>query len=150
MTGPDAVAPGAAEAAGRAGRLVRSYFDSCNDAPADVIAGHFTADAIVYDLNHPPVAGAEAIGRFWVQVRDRWEGARWTVDSLLASPTAVAVEWAMRGTRRGRPFTAYGADHFSIRRDRIAEVRQYWVLDGSRTDTGLMGHPSRGGALPRR
>lgn len=126
------------------GDLVRSYFASCNGAPAEVIAAHFTEDAVIYDTNHAPVVGAEAIGRFWCDVRARWSRARWTVDVLVESPEAVAVEWTMHGQRRGTSFAAHGSDHFDVREGRIAQVRQYWVLDTSRPGTGLVGHPDRG------
>ena len=49
------------------GRLVRSYFSACNDGTVEEIAAHFTPDAVVYDTNHAPVRGAEAIGRFWTR-----------------------------------------------------------------------------------
>jgi ketosteroid isomerase-like protein len=123
------------------GEVVRAYFSDCSTSSAEAIAAFFTPDAVVYDTNHPPVVGAEAIGRFWVGVRERWGGATWSVDSLLEGPDAVAMEWTMRGERHGRPFAAHGSDHYRIERGLIAEVRQYWVLDRTRADTGLVDYP---------
>lgn len=125
------------------GELVRSYFSACNDAPAELIAAHFTADAVVYDLNHPPVTGAKQIGLFWADVRTRWSGARWTIVRLVETPSAVAVEWRMDGRRHGETFTAHGSDHFDLREGRISEVRQYWVLDRERRSTSLRDHPQQ-------
>jgi ketosteroid isomerase-like protein len=127
---------------GRAsGALVREYFAACGQGDADRVAACFTSDAVLYDTNHPPVVGAKAIGCFWANVASRWGGARWEVDTLLEGPASVALEWTMHGERRGRPFTAHGSDHYTLRDGRISEVRQYWVLDHDRSDTGLVGYP---------
>jgi ketosteroid isomerase-like protein len=123
------------------GDVVREYFAACGQGDADRVAGCFTPDAVLYDTNHPPVVGAEAIGRFWANVASRWGGAQWEVDTLLEAPNATALEWSMHGERRGRTFTAHGSDHYTLRDGQISEVRQYWVLDRDCSDTGLIGYP---------
>jgi ketosteroid isomerase-like protein len=123
------------------GDVVREYFAACGRADADRVAACFTADAVLYDTNHPPVVGATAIGRFWADVATRRGGARWEIDTMLEGPNTVAMEWSMHGERHGRPFTAHGSDHYTLRDGRIAEVHQYWVLDRDHSDSGLIGYP---------
>ncbi len=123
------------------GDVVREYFAACGQADADRVAACFTPDAVLYDTNHPPVVGAEAIGRFWADVAARWGGARWEIDTMLEGPNTVAMEWSMHGKRHGRQCTAHGSDHYTVRDGRITEVRQYWVLDRNNSESGLIGYP---------
>ena len=123
------------------GDVVREYFAACGRADPDRVAACFTADAVLYDTNHPPVMGAKAIGRFWADVATRWGGARWEIDTMLEGPNTVAMESSMHSERHGRPFTVHGSDHYTLRDGRIAEVRQYWVLDRDHSDSGLIGYP---------
>lgn len=123
--------------------LVRRYFEACSNADAEGIAACFTADAVVYDTNLPPVRGAEALGKFWVNVRQRWGGAVWSIDRGVASDDAAACEWTMRGRSPsdGRPFTFRGSDHYRFVGDLIADVHQYWTFVPETLDTGLRGYP---------
>ena len=112
--------------------LVRAYFDSCTSGTADQIAAHFTEDATIYDTNHTPVVGREAIGKFWARTRQRWEGARWVVDSVIedrTNPDAAAIEWSMHGIADGQPFSFRGSEHYRFRDGLIDEIRQYWTYD---------------------
>jgi ketosteroid isomerase-like protein len=130
------------------GELIRRYFEACSTGSAAVIAGCFTPDAVVYDTNLAPVVGADAAGRFWVAVRERWGGARWQVDRVVAEGDHAACEWTMTGRAAadGRSFAFRGSDHYHFTGDLIAEVRQYWTFDPDRLDTGLVGfaYPSGG------
>lgn len=139
-----AVPAGAAETA-PAGRI-RDYFAACSEGSAADIAAHFTEDAVIYDTNVRPVRGAAAIGAFWVAVRDRWQGARWSVDALVAGGGAAAIEWTMTGAAPdGRAFAVRGSEHYAFDPGdgRISEIRQYWTFDRDRLDTGLIGYPHR-------
>jgi ketosteroid isomerase-like protein len=123
------------------GDVVREYFAACGQGDADHIAACFTPDAVLYDTNHPPVVGAEAIGRFWTSVAAPWGRRPLGGRHAAGGPGRCSHRVVMHGERRGRPFTAYGSDHYTLRGGRIAEVRQYWVLDRDRFDTGLVGYP---------
>ncbi|MPY92028.1 MAG: hypothetical protein GEV08_02890 [Acidimicrobiia bacterium] len=121
---------------------IRAYFADCTSGSAADIARHFTEDAVIYDTNVRPVRGATAIGSFWVGVRERWRGAAWSVESVVADGDAAAIEWAMTGSDAdGRPFTVRGSEHYAFAGGRIAEIRQYWTFDRDRLDTGLVDHP---------
>lgn len=122
-----------------------AYFEACADGtPADV-AGHFAPGAVIYDTNVPPTRGPDEIGAMWAKVRDRWQGARWTVESVVesADDATAAIEWSMRGTdpASGRAFVFRGSEHYRFRGTLIAEIRQYWTFDRERLDTGLIGYP---------
>jgi ketosteroid isomerase-like protein len=122
---------------------IRAYFAACTTGDAAAIAAHFTEDAVIYDTNVAPVRGAAAIGEFWVGVRERWRGAAWAVDRVVADGGAAAIEWTMTGRAPdGRAFTMRGSEHhaFAPADGRIAEIRQYWTFDRDRLDTGLVGY----------
>ncbi len=122
---------------------ISAYFEACSGGSAPDIAAHFTDDAIIYDTNVAPFRGAQAIGEAWVKIRNDWQGARWTVDSVVVEGAAAAIEWSMTGTdpRSGRSFVFRGSEHYRFDNGRIAEIRQYWTFDATRLDTGLRGYP---------
>ncbi len=130
---------------------IRAYFDACSRGDAGEIAAHFTADAVIYDTNISPVGGRVAIGEMWSKVRARWQGAVWTVDSVVAEGDAAAIEWTMTGTdpATSRPFVFRGSEHYrfspadAVEAGLIEEIRQYWTFDATRLDTGLVGFDYR-------
>lgn len=128
---------------------IEAYFVACSEGSAADIATHFTPDAVIRDTNLRPVRGAEAIGVMWVKVRERWVGARWTVESVVADEArgAAAIEWAMTGTdpASGRAFTFRGSEHYRLVGSLIDEIRQYWTFDRERLDTGLLDDDGRTG-----
>lgn len=128
---------------------ITAYFAACTDGSATDIASHFTPDAAVRDTNIRPVRGANAIGAMWVKVRERWGGARWTVESVVVDEggATAAIEWAMTGTDpdSGRPFTFRGSEHYRFTHSLIDEIRQYWTFDRERLDTGLLDDDGRTG-----
>ena len=120
---------------------IEAYFHACGHGSADDIASHFTAEAVVFDTNIRPMRGAETIGRSWVKVRERWQGALWTMDSLVSDTDVAAIEWSMTGTNPEdqRPFVFRGSEHYRFETDAnlIAEIRQYWTFDPVTLDAGL-------------
>jgi ketosteroid isomerase-like protein len=129
---------------GDLGDTVRQYNDACSVGSIDEVMAFFAPDAVIYDLNHPPVRGREAIGIFWGRIRQKWGGAVWTTDSVIGSPNdiCVAAEWTMRGTANGAPFAFRGVDVFHADdAGLLTEVRQYWRFDAEQMDSGLVGFP---------
>lgn len=118
------------------------YFVMCSQGTARDIASHFTVDAVIFDTNVRPIHGAEAIGAMWVKVRERWDGARWSVDSCIADGANAAIEWSMTGTdpKNNEPFTFRGSEHYRFADSLIDEIRQYWTFDPTELDTGLIGY----------
>lgn len=123
---------------GRHLERVRSYFAACSSGSVEDVAAHFTEDAVIYDTNHPPVRGREAIGTFWSRVRERWSGAVWTVDGGLEDGDAAAIEWSMRGTSGGGAFVVRGSEHYRFEGELIAEIRQYWTFDPDQPGSELI------------
>jgi len=120
---------------------IEAYFRACSGGSEAEIASHFTTDAVVYDTNHKPIAGAEAIGRFWVQIREQWDSAQWFVDTCLSDGGGAAIEWTMTGRAAGRFFAVRGSEHYDFGGDRIAQIRQYWTFDRERLDSALRDYP---------
>jgi ketosteroid isomerase-like protein len=120
---------------------VQRYFAACSTGTADDIAACFTDSAVVYDLNHRPVRGAEGIGAFYVRVRDQWNGALWEVNSYLEQGGAAAIEWTMRGTADGEDFAMRGSEHYEFAAGLIAQIRQYWRFDPSSPSAALRDYP---------
>ena len=139
----------AGRAAGQTGVMsphecIVAYFAACSEGTAEAVASHFTDDAVIYDTNIKPIAGALVIGDMWVKVRDRWQGAVWTVDSCVedAEGERAAIEWSMTGTNPsdGRGFVFRGSEHYGFADGLITEIRQYWTFEPKQLDTGLLGY----------
>jgi len=124
------------------GERIEAYFVACGHGSADDVAAHFTPDAVVWDTNIRPMRGSADIGSTWVKVRERWGGAEWFVDSLVAADDGdtAAIEWRMTGTEptERRPFVFRGSEHYRFEDSLIAEIRQYWTFHPTRLDTGLL------------
>lgn len=122
---------------------IRAYFEACNGGDPAAVAVHFTEDAVIYDTNIGPMRGRAAIATGWAAVRDKWGGAVWNVDSVVAASdgSVAAIEWSMRGIdpRCGRSFVFRGSEHYRFVDTLIDEIRQYWTFDRDRLDTGLVG-----------
>lgn len=126
---------------------IEAYFEACGAGSPSDIAAHFTDDAVVYDTNIRPMRTAAGIGASWVKVRDRWQGARWYVDSCIsneenAEGRAAAIEWSMTGTNPDdqQSFVFRGSEHYRFETDDnlISEIRQYWTFDPQKLSTGLV------------
>jgi len=121
--------------------LVLRYFAACTAGDVAAVTACFTDDAVVYDLNHRPVVGADRIGSFYEKVRDRWAGAAWWVDTYVQQGDHAAIEWAMSGTGPEGPFVVRGSEHYRFAGGAIAEIRQYWRFDPDHPGGGLVGFP---------
>ena len=120
---------------------IRSYFAACSSGSSSEVARHFTEDAVIYDTNHPPIMSAEAIGEFWAQICDKWEGARWIVERVVSSGETAAIEWRMDGINNGQDFQIRGSEHYQFEGSHIAEIRQYWTFDSGDPGGGLIDYP---------
>lgn len=123
-------------------RVLR-YFDACTRQSADEIASHFCDDAVVYDTNHAPVSGAQAIGNFYAKVRQRWNGASWHIDTFIEGPAEAASEWTMLVRVDERQVAVRGAEHYEFHDGLIRQIRQYWSYNADNVETGLKNYPYR-------
>lgn len=121
--------------------LVRDYFAACSRGDVAGVAGSFCPDAVVYDTNHRPVRGAEAIAAFFAKVRDRSGGATWHVDTYVGDEHAAAIEWTMLVPGDGETVAVRGSEHYEFADGRIRQIRQYWTYDPNNPAVGLREYP---------
>ena len=121
--------------------LIQVYFEACNAGTAAAIGDCFTADAVIYDTNHPAVRGRTAIGAFWSRIRQQWSDATWTIDAGLEDGDTAAIEWSMHGSAKGATLVFRGSEHYRFEGDLIAELRQYWTFDPERLGSRLVDYP---------
>ncbi|TCP56435.1 ketosteroid isomerase-like protein [Tamaricihabitans halophyticus] len=120
---------------------VEEYFAACTRGDPAAVRAQFQPDAVVYDLNHAPVWGAEAIGEFYARVWARWDGASWEVNTFVAQEDVAAAEWTMRGVSSGTPFVVRGSEHYEFQDGLISQIRQYWHYDRIDPGIGLRDYP---------
>jgi ketosteroid isomerase-like protein len=106
---------------------VRSYYESLNSGDADVVASHFTDDAVHYYTRREPHVGARAIAENAVLGVEHLE-ARWTLEHAVEGEDEVAIEWTMafNHPRTGERCLDRGAEFLAFREGRICEVRAYY------------------------
>jgi ketosteroid isomerase-like protein len=120
--------------------LVRSYYRALNTGDVDLIASHFTDDAIHYYTRLGPHRGARAIG----------ENARWAIDQLegqwhyehgLEDGEEAVIEWTMtwRDPESGERRLNRGTEWFRLRGGKIAEIRAYHHGDRKNPRGDLLG-----------
>jgi hypothetical protein len=111
--------PTMAERAQHMDRLIRKYFDGCNDADVDKMMSCFTPGAVHYfppGMYDGPFRGARKIAEKW---RDavRVYGSYWTVDKLLVEPLSfqAVMEWT----------------HFKVKQDTMLRGIEWYEFDAS-------------------
>src|SRR5262249_44426082 len=111
-------------------RLIRLFYDGCNEASAEKMHACLHTNAVHYfPLGAPQgiFRGSDAIVAAWQASVARW-GSRWTIDRLYVDegePMAV-VEWThfkerANGRARGAEVVELGDD------GRITEIRPYYA-----------------------
>ena len=126
---------------------VRSYYSALNSGDPDLVASHFTDDAIHYYTRRDPHRGARTIGE-----HTKWAvemiGGRWFVENGIEEGEQACIEWTMtwhhpetKETRLDR-----GSEWFLFRDGKIAEVRAYFHSDHKNRSGDLVGfdHAGRG------
>jgi ketosteroid isomerase-like protein len=123
---------------------VRSYYESLNGGDADVVAAHFTADAVHYYTRRDPHEGARAIAENAV-LGVTHLNARWTLEHMVEGDDEVAIEWTMAFDHprdRSRRLLDRGAEFLAFRDGLICEVRAYYDERGG--DLRGFDHAGRG------
>lgn len=140
--------------AARLERRIRTYFDGCNEADVEKMAGCFTPDAVHYfppGMYDGPFRGARTIAQRWAGfVAER--GSAWTVDRLLvdASSYQAVMEWTHWKTAEGTYLRGDEWYVFDQDTELIAEIRAYYAapVDPGRDALELEGFDYAGRGYP--
>jgi ketosteroid isomerase-like protein len=125
---------------------IRSYYESLNTADVDLIASHFTDDAVHYYTRLGPHRGRE------IAENARWAieniDGRWHFEHGIEQGDEAVIEWAMtwRDPHSGERRINRGSEWFVLRDGKIAEVRAYHHGDKKNPSGDLLGfdHAGRG------
>lgn len=123
-------------------RVIREYYDGCNEADVDRILRCFAPDAVHYFPAGAPQGtflGAKAIAEGWRRFVERI-GSLWTIDSLLLDEEKgeASIEWThfkpgggvhLRGVEQCR----FGGDGL------ITEIRAYYACPAAEGRTHELG-----------
>lgn len=122
---------------------VSSYYESLNSRDADLIASHFTDDAVHYYTRREPHVGARAIAENAVLAVEHIEG-HWVLEHAIEGADEVAIEWSMafRNPRNGKRCLDRGAEFLRFDGERICEIRAYYNERGG--DLRGFDHEDRG------
>ncbi|MGH2980681.1 MAG: nuclear transport factor 2 family protein [Solirubrobacterales bacterium] len=126
---------------------VRSYYEALNSGDADLVASHFTDDAVHYYTRLGPHQGAQAIAenaRWGVEQID----GQWFIEAGIEQGDEACIEWTMtwRDPKSGEKRINRGAEFFRFRDGRICEVRAYHHGGAGNPTGDLLGfdHAGRG------
>jgi ketosteroid isomerase-like protein len=113
----------------------------------ELIASHFTDDAVHYYTRLGPHRGAWAIGENARWAIDNLEGQWWMEHGIEQGDEAV-IEWTMtwRDPKSGEKRINRGAEFFRLRDGKICEIRAYHHGDRKNPSGDLLGfdHAGRG------
>ena len=132
-------------------RLIRTYFDGCNEADVDRITACFTPDATHYfppGMYEGPFRGAGKIAEKWRTAVQNL-GSYWTVDRLLIEPSSwqAVMEWTHFKTRTGAVLRGIEWYEFDPASGLIREIRAYYATpqpaEGDRFELGGFDYAGR-------
>src|SRR3954451_4124235 len=103
---------------------VRSYYEALNTGDAELVASHFTDDAVHYYTRLRPHEGAERIGRN-AKLGVRAIKGQWFIEHAIEQGDEAVIEWTMtwRDPRSGEERLDRGTEWFKLRDGKIAEGR---------------------------
>jgi ketosteroid isomerase-like protein len=124
---------------------VRSYYEALNTGDVELIASHFTDDAVHYYTRLGPHEGAKAIGenaKWGVEQAD----GQWFMESGIEQDDEACIEWTMtwRDPKSGEKRINRGAEFFRLRDGKICEVRAYHHGDKKNPQGDLVGFDHKG------
>lgn len=130
---------------------VRSYYTALNSGDAELVASHFTPDAVHYYTRLGPHRGAAQIAAHAKLGVDALEG-RWNLEHAVEGEDEVAIEWTMAWTdpKSGARRFDRGAEFLAFRDGLICEVRAYHHGGPKNPPGDLLGfdHAARGHTMP--
>lgn len=112
-------------------RLIRKYFDGCNEADVPKMVGCFVPEAVHYfppGMYEGPFRGAQKIAERWAEaVRNL--GSYWTVDRILVDPDRyeAVIEWSHFKTKKNTILRGDEWYVFDPESGLITEIRAYYA-----------------------
>jgi hypothetical protein len=112
-------------------KIIRKYFDGCNEADIEKMVSCFTPDAVHYfppGMYEGPFRGARKIAEKW-QGAVNTLGSYWTVDRLLIEPLRyeAVMEWSHFKTKQGTVLRGIEWYEFDQPSGLIKEIRAYYA-----------------------
>jgi ketosteroid isomerase-like protein len=119
---------------------IRSYYEALNTGDPDLVASHFTDDAVHYYTRLGPHEGARAIGENTKWAVENLDG-QWWLEHAIESGDEVVIEWTMtwRDPKSGERRLNRGTEWFHLRDGKISEVRAYHHGDRKNPRGDLLG-----------
>jgi hypothetical protein len=119
------------ERAQRMDRLIRKYFDGCNEADIEKMMSCFTSDAVHYfppGMYEGPFRGARKIAEKWRDAVNNL-GSYWTIDKLVIEPLSfqAVMEWTHFKTRQNMMLRGIEWYEFDAASGMIKEIRAYYA-----------------------
>jgi methyltransferase len=112
-------------------KVIRTYFDGCNEADTDKMVACFVPEAVHYfppGMYEGPFRGARKIAEKW---RDAVAnlGSYWTVDRLMIDPLThqAVMEWTHFKTKQGKVLRGVEWYEFDDDTGLISEIRAYYA-----------------------
>jgi len=126
---------------------IRSYYEALNTGDAELVASHFTEDAVHSYTRLGPHEGAERIGQNSEMGVNMIDG-QWFLEHGIEQGDEAVIEWTMtwRDPKSGEKRLDRGTEWFLMRDDKIAEVRAYHHGNKKNPQGDLLGfdHAGRG------
>jgi ketosteroid isomerase-like protein len=126
---------------------IRSYYEALNTGDADLVASHFTDDAVHYYTRLGPHESSRAIADNASWAVEQIDG-QWHLEHGIEQGDEACIEWSMtwRDPKSGEKRINRGAEFFQFRDGRIAEIRAYHHGDSKNPSGDLLGfdHAGRG------
>jgi ketosteroid isomerase-like protein len=126
---------------------IRSYYEALNTGDVDLVASHFTDDAVHYYTRLGPHESGRGIAenaRWGVETID----GQWHLEHGIEQGDEACIEWSMtwRDPKSGEKRINRGAEFFQFRDGKIAEIRAYHHGDAKNPSGDLLGfdHAGRG------
>lgn len=128
---PNYVDPAVEARAAAMDRLIRTYFDGCNEADIAKMMSCFTADAVHYfppGMYEGPFRGARTIAEKW-RAAVQTLGSYWSIDRLLIEPVSfqAVMEWTHYKTKHGTILRGIEWYEFDAKSGLIKEIRAYYA-----------------------
>jgi ketosteroid isomerase-like protein len=126
---------------------IRSYYEALNTGDAELVASHFTEDAVHYYTRLGPHEGADRIGQNAKLGVGAIDG-QWYIEHGIEQGDEAVIEWTMtwRDPKSGEKRLDRGTEWFKLRGGKIAEVRAYHHGNKKNPQGDLLGfdHEGRG------